>query len=202
MKIIGLTGGSGAGKSSVAQYLEQRYDFAHIDGDKIARHVTDTNRDCLNELTDYFGGDIIDAATGRLNRSALAAKAFAGEEQTAALNRITHKFITREINAMIARFEAAGAPAVTVDGAAIIESGTANDCDALIVVTAPYSRRLAMIMVRDGISEEQAKQRLHAQKPDSWYAAHADYVIENSGTLEQLHARLDDVAARIMAEEK
>lgn len=200
MKVIGLTGGSGAGKSEVSRYMQNRYGVVHIDGDTIARHVTDTRRDCLDELTDHFGAAILNP-DGTLNRKALAALAFSSGEQTAALNRITHKYITREINSLIARSRSAGAPAVAVDGAAIIESGTARDCDAVIAVIAPYVRRLRAIMARDGIDEAQARQRLDAQKPDVWYTAHADYTIENTGTLEALQRQVDMVMNGILKPE-
>ena len=200
MEIIGLTGGSGAGKSEVSRYMQSRYGVVHIDGDAVARHVTDTRRECLDELAAHFGLGILNP-DGTLNRKALAALAFASGEETVALNRITHKYITEEINCQIERSRAAGAPAVAVDGAAIIESGTARDCDALVVVTAPYARRLKAVMARDGIDEAQARRRLDAQKPDAWYTSHADYTIENIGTLEELQRQVDAVMNGILKPE-
>ena len=99
MKIIGLTGLTGAGKSTVAQKL-MAYDCYHIDADKVAREVINNNENVKNKLKERFGDDVINA-DGTTNRPVLASRAFASEEDTNALNEITHPAVTEEIQSII-----------------------------------------------------------------------------------------------------
>ncbi len=175
--IIGLTGKTGAGKSTVAKWLEERGCLI-IDGDLIARKITEKGSDVLIALANAFGSDIIDSE-GCLNRKLLASRAFADRESTDILNSITHPAIYRRFIDELERAKAEGYPAAAIDAAALLESECKELCDLVIVVTAPKDIRLERILTRDGISLEQALTRINVQQPDEYYFARADIIIRN-----------------------
>lgn len=175
--LLGLTGQTGAGKSTVGAYLRGR-GAAVLDGDLAAREVLVGNAELKARLCAAFGDDVYNGDV--LDRAALASRAFASPAATATLNSIMHPAVCAWLSA---RTETAfkTADVVVVDAAALIESGFADRCDLLAVVTAPEPVRLARIMARDGLTEEAARLRMNAQKPESWYVGRADYVIVNDG---------------------
>ena len=119
MKIIGLTGLTGAGKSTVAQKL-MAYGCYHIDADKVARDVINNSEDVKNKLKEHFGDDVINE-DGTTNRPLLASRAFANEESTNALNEITHPAVTEEIKSIIGDMEEVGYRGVIIDAIALFE---------------------------------------------------------------------------------
>ncbi len=176
--VIGLTGPTGAGKSTVAERLCEKYGFAWIDADKTARSVTETGSPLLPRLAERFGADVLDK-NGALIRSRLAERAFASPEQTACLNRLVHPAVTAKINEEINAFSLAGKTAVLVDAAALFESGIDKLCSFTAVVTASDPVRLKRIMERDGISEQAARLRMKAQLSEREFAERADVVLYN-----------------------
>ena len=178
MTIIGLTGPTGAGKSTFAALLA-REGFLVLDGDRIAREAVQPGSSLPGQLAEAFGGDIL-LPDGRLDRRLLAQRAFASEESTALLNALTHPEVERRMFDEIAAHPEY--PAAVIDAAALIESGISQKCDLLAVVLAPPEVRLARILARDGISVEDARTRMRAQYPDSFYTDQADVVLLNDGT--------------------
>ena len=177
MKIIGLTGLTGAGKSTVAQKL-MAYGCYHIDADKVAREVINNNENVKNKLKEYFGDDVINE-DGTTNRPLLASRAFANEESTNALNEITHPAVTEEIKSIIKDMEEIGYRGVIIDAIALFESGEDALCDFTVAVIAPKEIRLERIMKRDSITEEKALERINAQKDESFFTSRADFVLWN-----------------------
>ena len=174
-RLVGLTGKTGAGKSTISAYLAEKGAYI-IDGDIVARRVLETDGDLLPELQNAFG-DILNP-DGTLNRKKLAFAAFSTEENTCLLNSIMHPAINKAIHREAdAAFEKHSV--VIVDAAAIIESGFADECDLLVVATAPVEIRKERILKRDGISEADAMVRINAQKDDEFYNSRASYVIRN-----------------------
>ncbi len=173
--LLGLTGKTGAGKSTVSRYLKDKGAYI-IDGDIVAREVLIDNEPLLNKLSENFGNDILE--NGALNRKKLAQKAFSTSKNTALLNSIMHPAINEKIQTEVNEaFKTRNV--VIVDAAAIIESGYADTCDKLIVVTAPEEIRKERIIKRDNISETDAQIRINGQKSDDFYLNKADYVIKN-----------------------
>ena len=181
--VLGLTGPTGAGKSTVADCFS-RHGCRIVDCDRISRTVTDTCPDCLAALQGAFGEEILDPQ-GKLRRKILAQKAFASPEGTAALNRITHPFILRRLEAELT--EAQGRyPVVVIDAPLLFEAGVERYCDWIIAVVAPYGERLRRVMRRDGISEDLAVLRMKNQHSDAFYIERADAVIDGTaGDTEQ-----------------
>ena len=177
MKIIGLTGLTGAGKSTVAQKL-MAYGCYHIDADKVARDVINNSEDVKNKLKERFGEDVV-MVDGTINRPLLASRAFADEESTNALNEITHPAVTKEIQSIIKDMSEIGYRGVIIDAIALFESGEDALCDFTVAVIAPKEIRLERIMKRDNITEEKALERINAQKDESFFTKKADFVLWN-----------------------
>ena len=177
MKVFGLTGKTGAGKSSVAKILAEN-GFSVIDGDEIAREIVAKGSPVLKKLSDSFGEDII-FPDGSLDRKKLASRAFADERSRKELNAITHGEIDRVIRERLEESEKNGFGAAVIDAAALLESPSRELCEKMIVVFAERETRLKRILERDGISEEEALRRMNAQKSDEYYLSNADFVIHN-----------------------
>lgn len=177
MKIIGLTGLTGAGKSTVAQKL-MAYGCYHIDADKVARDVINNNENVKNKLKARFGDDVINA-DGTTNRPVLAARAFADRESTDDLNAITHPAVTEEIKSIIKDMQEVGYSGIIIDAIALFESGEDALCDFTVAVIAPKEIRLERIMKRDNITEEKALERINAQKDESFFTSKADFILWN-----------------------
>lgn len=178
MLIIGLTGQTGAGKSTVSKILE-KYGCYHIDADKVAHDILENDKEVQEKLKERFGEDITDT-DGKIDRKILAARAFADNESTLALNAITHPAVNNKIQNIIMVQKEYGTKAVIIDAIALFESGEAKLCDYTVAVTAPRDVRLERIIARDKISVSRANERINAQKDESFFTLNADYIINNS----------------------
>lgn len=177
MMIIGLTGQTGAGKSTVSEILK-KYGCYHIDADKVAHEVIDSDENVKNSLAEKFGEDIINT-DGTVNRALLAGRAFADSESTLCLNDITHPAVNRKIQSIIAKQNEYGVKAVIIDAIALFESGEAKLCDFTVAVIAPKDIRRERIISRDNISLSRAEERINAQKDEKFFSVNADYIINN-----------------------
>lgn len=193
-RTIGLTGPTGAGKSTAAAEF-RRLGAEIIDADQVARKIVQDPA-CLRELKEAFGVDI--APDGVLNRSLLADRAFLSPEKTALLNGITHPRIEKKILDQMEELSRAGVPAVLVDGAVLLESGFWGKLDVFVVVLADREIRIQRIMRRDGITREQAERRASAQKPDAYYRAYAAYEIDGGAELSSQQRQVQEIFRRIM----
>lgn len=191
--VIGLTGQTGAGKTTVAEGL-RHFGYQVIRADDIARLVTEKGSPVLQQLAAVFGSDIL-REDGSLDRALLAERAFATPEETNLLNGITHPEIGRLIHKKINGAFFDGYEGVVVDASQLFESGLNDDCTLVVSVVAPKELRLKRIMERDGISEEKALQRMAAQLPEEFFRTHSNYVLENTGTEEDLKQQLRQLAA-------
>lgn len=184
MKIIGITGRSGCGKSSVTR-LFAACGYPCIDADLVAREVLEPGSACIKQLQNAFGSDIVDES-GAVRRRLLADRAFATPEGTAKLTSITHPEILRRIDTRLQEAEQTGARLAFVDGAVIVGTPFASRCDQLLVITAPYEQSVARICARDGIDPVMARRRLDAQTPEQVLRDAAGFVLENDETPERL----------------
>lgn len=177
MEIIGITGQTGAGKSTICRALVSRGAY-HIDADAVAKSLYCKGAPILSNLQDAFGSQIL-TADGALDRPALAAAAFRDRDSTARLNAIVHPAVTEKIRAILDEQRKAGVQCVLIDAIALFESGEAALCDRTIGVIAPEAVRLARITARDGLSEADALLRIRAQHDESFYVSRCDDVIRN-----------------------
>lgn len=193
--IIGLTGPTGAGKSTVAALLRKN-GCAVVDADILAREVTERG-DCLSQLQDAFGADIV-GKDSRLDRRLLAQRAFATHENAARLNAITHPAILAESSRRIAEARKSGVKAVVLDAALLFESGADRLCDTTVAVTAPDEVRLKRIMARDGIPEDLARARMKNQHGAAYYEERAAYRFDGTAGWEALPEMAGDLLRRIL----
>ncbi|MFR7818918.1 dephospho-CoA kinase [Candidatus Pseudoruminococcus sp.] len=182
--VIGLTGQTGAGKSTVSDAMK-KCGCGIIDADKIAREVVEPKTDCLKMLTNAFGCDIINK-DGSLNRKKLAEKAFSSKENTKLLNEITHPHIVELTKQRIAEYFANGCEIVVFDAPQLFESGSDKLCDIIVSVIASQECRLQRIISRDSISREQALSRMKVQLSEEYFREHSDYILNGEQSINDL----------------
>ena len=184
MKIIGLTGGTGSGKGVVSRLLFDMGAFI-IDSDKIAHDIILKGKPAYNELVGYFGSSVLDG-DGEIIRKKLGEIVFKDKgEKLDFLNSRTHKYIFEEISMELKKAESEGKTAV-IDAPLLLEGNFKSLCTEVWVVYADESTRLKRIIERDKIDVEHGKNRIASQKPWSYYESHADVVIYNSGSIDDL----------------
>lgn len=184
--MVALTGGIGSGKSTVAGLLAAR-GAVIVDADAIARQVVEPGRPALAALVERFGADILDAG-GRLDRKALAAKAFATDEARRDLEAITHPAIGEEFLRQVAAAPDDGV--VVHDVPLLAEVGARLDYAEVIVVEAPRELRLERLEQR-GVDRGDAEARMAAQATDEQRRAIATRIVDNSGDLASLERQVD-----------
>jgi len=186
LKIIGITGGTGGGKTSALRALATLGALI-IDCDQVYHELLENNREMLLELGARYEGVI---AGGRLDRKALGRVVFSDPSALEDLNKITHKYVSVEVNRLISDWEAKGGTLAAVDAIALIESGLKDMCDILVGVTAPEHIRIERIMERDGVTRDYAEMRVKAQKPDSFFYEHCDFVlVSDCDTVEEFEQK-------------
>lgn len=186
MKIIGLTGGSGTGKGTVAARMRAN-GAGWVDADAVYRTLCAENREMLSALDAAFGG--VTDENGALDRPKLAKIVFSDPEKLAFLNRITTPYIRA---ASLAAIRAQSAcPIVLYDAPTLFEAGADDFCEAVVAVLAPHDTRVQRIMERDHLTEQAARARIDAQPDDAFYREKCGYIIENSGDLETLYRDTD-----------
>lgn len=196
MKIIGLTGGTGSGKSVVSRSLEEA-GAVIVDADKIAHEIIEKEKPAYFEIIAFYGKDILDAK-GNIIRKKLGEIVFHDAEKLAFLNRCTHKYIRAEVERQIEAAKAQGkARAIVLDAPLLLEAGLEQVCDLVWVVYAEPEVRAARVMARDGISHELALARIANQKSWEEYRCAADTVIDNSGDLAFLQTQIEEILRTI-----
>ena len=195
--IIGLTGPTGAGKSTAAKAFAA-LGAGVIDCDRLGRELL-YMEPCRKALCEAYGTEILDD-TGRISRPKLAAQAFAHAGDSERLNRITHPLIIEEVLRRAKAYGESGAKAVIVDAALLFESGASSLCDKTIAVTAAADVRLHRIMQRDGITKEQAEARMSAQKPAEFYEERSDFCLDGGGQPECLYQQAEKLFCLLMEE--
>ena len=194
-EVIGLTGQTGAGKSTIRKLLKAK-GAAVIDADSVAHEVADNSLSCLTDIVEHFSCMVLDEK-GKLNRRALGRIVFSDRKKLALLNKIMFPYIVSAIKGQVTAYEQAGAQIIVIDGATLIESGCAKMCSVLVSVTADEETRLTRIIHRDGISKRDAVRRISAQNPEEFYIKASDYVIKNNGTPGDLERAAEKVLDEI-----
>lgn len=192
--VLGITGGSGSGKSQVCKLLSSMGAFV-IDADEIGHKVT-AREDVLREITVEFGNDIL-KEDGELDRKELGRIVFSSKEALETLNVITHKKIFDEVEKLVSETDS---EVIAIDAAVLKNTRLKDLCSFVIAVVAPMNMRVERIVRRDELNEEEALHRINSQPSDAEYAHGVDFVILNNGNVENLNRRVIEIFETIREE--
>lgn len=179
--IVGITGGSGCGKTTLLAAIEEKGGLI-LDCDAVYHELLTRDPALLSAIEARFPGAV---ENGVLLRKKLGQLVFSDKNALADLNKITHSAVKAEV---LRRLETAPALAA-IDAIALFESGLAELCDVTVAISAPAEARVRRLMRRDGISEAYARSRIEAQHDCTWFRARCDYILKNDGTKEQFTAK-------------
>ncbi|KXZ40180.1 dephospho-CoA kinase [Alkalithermobacter thermoalcaliphilus JW-YL-7 = DSM 7308] len=188
MKVIGLTGSIGSGKSTVSNLLIEK-GFKIIDADKIAKEILNKGTDAFFEVIQFFGEEILDENKD-IDRKKLASIVFSDDEKLRKLNAITHPKIKKAIKDKIDYYREKNIDKIFLDAPLLIEANLTYMVDFVLLIICNYDIQVKRIMNRDNITKEEAKQRIKAQMSVEEKKKYADYIIDNSYTIDKLK---DDV---------
>ncbi len=194
MTVVGITGGSGSGKTTALEALKE-HDALILDCDAVYHEMLEKSNALICELKKAFPDAVEE---GRVSRSRLGNIVFRDRQALKTLNSITHRQIRREIRDRLRDFAMAGGKLAAIDAIELFSGGLAADCDFTVAVLADEEVRIARVMARDGISREKALLRIRAQQPDSYFISICDYALYNNGDLPTLSRELN----QILEEEK
>jgi len=197
MKIIGVTGTTGSGKSTFCRLLS-KYGIKVIDCDKIYNDVTLKNEDCLSKLKENF--PVAVDGDGNLNKKKLSAIVFSNKDKLQLLNDITHPFVLETIGDMIKEYAFSHEKAVVVDIPLLFESGFDKKCDVTVAVIAPYEKKLLRLKERSKLSEEEISLRLQKQKNEEFLKNNCNFVVENDSDIESLEKKAADFFKNVLLE--
>jgi dephospho-CoA kinase len=196
--VIGVTGNIASGKSETARLLQQK-GCALVDADAVAHELYGWDRALVQRIAGEFGPEVL-WSDGSLNRKKLGSMVFGRPDALAALNRIVHPALVVAIRERILSTQRV-MNRVVLDAALIIELGFAKEVDYLVLVSASVETRLARLMARSGLTEDEARRRIESQVPEEAKLAHADFILKNETTREYLQEQVDALWDEILARE-
>lgn len=191
--LIGLTGFSGSGKSTVAAIFKEQ-GFSVIDCDQLVHEEVYRDPAVLKALAEVFGADILE--NGRLNRTVLRSRTLGNAAATIRLNETVMPFILLHIYQKIRETDGH----ILLDAPLLFESGLSKDCDRVVSIVSDRETALQRIMQRDGITRQDAENRLARQHPASFYAKQSDYVLHNDNDLSDLQQQTRALIQKIYDE--
>ena len=192
MKVYGITGGAGTGKSEVIKMLQQNFGGCVIMSDEVARELMQKGNISYQLIVEYFGRDIL-MDDGEIDRKKLADHVFNNKEALEKLNSMTHPYVKEEIRQLIAEAEASGeCRFVALESAILLECGYEDICDEFwYVYTKPEIRRQRMKETRN-YSDEKVDSVMRNQQPDEVFFEQCSFVIKNNTTLSDVYAQLKE----------
>ena len=187
MKILGLTGQSGAGKTLFSETLKE---LGHpcINADELYHSLLVPPSEILDAIELAFGKDFF-LEDGSLDRKKMAKHVFASTEQLDKLNRAVLPIMSKKVTEIAKQLEQDGANLVVIDAPTLFEAGLDSICDLTVSIIASVDVRIERISARDGISREDALLRTNAQKPDEFYYKRSDFVLSNNSSPEKLKGK-------------
>lgn len=190
--IIGLCGGSGSGKSTVAALFSE-HGFLHINTDEIYHSLISTESECRDALVLEFGQEILEGEA--INRQRLSKIVFAdgSAHRLKTLNEISHRYVLSEVRRIISELDFTKYRGAIVDAPLLFESGFDKECDTVVSVVADKDVRLERIVSRDGITKERALKRISKQISDDVLIEKSDFVIVNDNTQEELNLQIKNI---------
>ena len=188
--IIGITGSSGAGKSTVCEILEAYYKVTIINADKVARKLSKRGTNYVIDIISKFGKSIVDE-NGELKRRKLAEIIYNDPKKREELNKCTFKYIKKEIERQIKK---AQTDTIIIDAPLLFESELNKICDKVIGVISNRELQIERIVARDDIDYEDAEKRLNAQQTNEFYMNKCDAIIENNNNLKSIKENVEKIA--------
>lgn len=190
MRVIGVTGGVGAGKSTVLSYLEERYQARIILADTVGHEVMEPGTAACDQILSEFG-DAVLGKDGRIDRKRLGAIVFADQEKLKRLNAIVHPAVKAEILRRIALFREQQAGLTVVEAALFLEENYDAFCDETWYIYTDEKKRRERLMESRGYTEERISQILKSQRSHGEFLQRCQYMIDNNGTAEETRRQID-----------
>ena len=192
--IIGITGSSGAGKSTVCEILEALYNVKVLNADKIARRLSQKGTSYLIDIIKLFGHEIVDEE-GELKRRKLAQIIYSDSKKREELNKYTFKYIREDIEKQINKIDKSRV--IAIDAPLLYEANLDKMCDKVIGVIAPHEIQIERIIARDDIDYEDAEKRLNAQKDNEFYIKKCDFIIENDNGFTKVEEQVKEICNKM-----
>lgn len=196
MLVIGITGPTGAGKTTALRVLEE-LGVRVLDCDAVYHRLLVESQPLRQELTERFG-PVFDE--NGLDRHKLGTLVWGDPQALEDLNAITHKYIIARLKREIDQAREAGLPGAAVDGVGLPESGAGALCDTMVAIVAPEETRIQRIMAREGIGRDYALARVRAQKPAEWFISRCRHTLVNNSTEEAFRQQAADLFRRLLNE--
>ena len=196
MRIIGVTGPTGSGKTLLTEYFAS-LNITTINADELYHSMLVPPSLCLDAIREKFGDEVF-SSDGTLSRERLGNIVFNDKEKLDLLNDTVLSIVLDEIRRQIAVLEKSGTEFLIIDAPTLIESGFHRECDTVISVIAPRDERIKRISLRDGISDERATERVRAQKDDLFYVESSDEVIYNDSTEADFILKIKEIAKKYL----
>ena len=196
MRIIGVTGPTGSGKTLLTEYFAS-LNITTINADELYHSMLVPPSLCLDAIREKFGDEVF-SSDGTLSRERLGNIVFNDKEKLDLLNDTVLSIVLDEIRRQIAVLEKSGTEFLIIDAPTLIESGFHRECDTVISVIAPRDERIKRISLRDGISDERATERVRAQKDDLFYVESSDEVIYNDSTEADFILKIKEAAKKYL----
>lgn len=193
MKIIGITGNSGSGKSTISKMVQDKCNGIVIDADKIARNMACADSNYLKEIANVFGTDII--SNNKLDRKKMADIIFNDKIQKEKMDKITFKYVVNEIKLRI-NLAKEQYDCIILDVPLLFESKLNEICDYTIGVIAKEEDKICRICKRDNINKQKAIQRINSQPSDEFYINNCDYIINNSN-IEEISVKVNEMLTKL-----
>ena len=194
MKVIGITGNSGSGKTTASKILEEKLSAHVIDADKVVKDMSQPGTEYFNAIKRVFGDNFF-TDDGNINRKKLADEIYNQKDSLHRLNDITFKYVKEEIENQIAANKSEN-EYVVIDVPLLFEAGLNKSCDVVIAMVADDEKKIERIMERDGIDYATAKKRLDIQPNDDMYLEKADFIIDNTND-DELWQKLSEIIQMI-----
>ncbi len=199
VRVVGLTGGIGTGKSTAAEYLKKK-GFAHIDADQIGRDITADGSPMLPVLDGIFGptgeygveGFDILREDGSLDRKALASIVFTDMNKKLKLDEVMFKAIIAETKRLVEVYSQDDPVGILIDAPLLFEAGLDKECDLVLLIVADMDVRIHRVCARDGATEQEVRNRINSQMSDEEKISRSHVVVDNSGNLKELEKQLEE----------
>jgi len=198
MKVIGLTGGIGSGKSTVSQFLAELGAII-VDADKVGHEALKPGSEVWQQVVNEFGESIV-VSSGDIDRAKLGELVFSNHEARRRLNQIMHPPMYNTVKAKLEEYRRKEVKVVVLEAPLLLEAGWASLVNEVWVTVAPEATVLKRLRKRSGLSEQEARARIHSQLPTEERMGHADVVIDTDGSLDELKARVNELWVRLQAQ--